>query len=258
MSNNFTFLVMTSDLVADAASVTADSAMSGFPATNLKYDVDGSISKVFKTNLSLTLDLLIDKGNTSAWDLVVLLNHNFTSAATVTIKAGTTNATSDYSQSMTWREFDMWYLKAASVTYRYILITVSDPTNPAGYLSIGGVRIGGSTTVAKNFDWGFDYEYQSQNRVSRTDLGAASVDRLIDQVQITLQWSVMPTTAKRDEIVDFLKSMKGQAIPAFIILNPSASEGYYVRLMTMPKDTRNFYSTINRQTFLEESRGLKL
>jgi hypothetical protein len=256
--SNFTYLSTEADLVQDAASITATSNNASFPDSNLRYDKSVPLANVWKSAaLATGPTILFDFGASHNWNVVILLNHNLTSAATVTVTAGTTNATADFSQSMTWREFDMYYRNGATLTYRYMRLFFSDAANPDTYISVGKVLVGLTTTLTHNYRYGATVDYQAGQRVSDTDLMTTSVDRLADIVQLQLTWSTLTTTV-RDEMIAFLKALKGAAIPLFIILDTTVYEGYYVRLRSGTTDIRNFRPDIGGVVFREESRGKKL
>lgn len=254
---NLAYLTNIADLVYDSESITADSEDSDYPFSNVRID---TISEPGQTDGETTLDLLIDLGALGSpqnrWDLAAIINHNFTEAAVVTLKAGTTNGTSDFSQVMTWAEFNIWYRAAAYMTYRYVRITVSDPGNPAGYLSIGGIRIGLSTQLETGVAWGRSHTPRSINRVTVSQFGAKGVDHLYQQESITVEFDALTDDAP--DVVAWLKSLKREGVPLVVIPNPEEASAFYVRLVSDFNHLEFPAVQIPEVTFEEESRGLRM
>ncbi len=256
--SNFTYLTTDQDRV-QTATISASTQNGTFLASNLRYDKSVPLALVWKSAAADVsgVTVLFDLGASPNWNFVILLNHNLTSAATVTLTAGTTNACGDFSHSMTWREFDIYYRHTSTLTYRYFKLTFTDAGNSDGYISVGKVLLGFTTTLTKNYRYGATVDYQTGQRINESDLMVTHVDRLADIVELQLTWATLTTTI-RDEMITFLKSLHGASIPLFIILDTDTYEGYYVRLRSGATDIRNFRPDIGGVVFREESRGKKL
>ena len=99
-----------------------------------------SINRVIHTNASVYFDF----GEAKKYDSVALINHNISSAATITVQgaddsAFTTNLVGD---SLTHADNNIFKFLAAARTKRYVRIVVTDPTNPDGYIQIGCFVVG--------------------------------------------------------------------------------------------------------------------
>lgn len=251
----FTFLTDDESLVEDAASIVGDSENPDFPFSNFR---ERDVSLLAKSaDGTTTLDLLIDLGGSYSWNLVALLNTNWTSAATITVKAGPTNTTAALSQVVTWRQFDTFYFSAAVLTHRWVRLQVSDSGNPDGCIAIGGVKVGYATTFDFNFDFGWRRRYSTTTRLLRTELGKKHVDAMYKYITLSMSFNVL-TAEARAALVDFLVALDGAAVPLFLIPDPSVYDGYYVRLMTDPEEIQTMRPSIPSIVFEEESRGIKL
>jgi len=93
----------------------------------------------------------IDLGSAETITACVIADHNMTDAATVTLKAGTTSACSNYSQALTVAETIIEYLNQE---YRYWKLEITDAANPDSYIEIGTLYLGGYMELDVNPEWG--------------------------------------------------------------------------------------------------------
>ena len=79
-------------------------------------------------------------------DTLALLNHNFTTSATVQLQGSNspTFATTPYSQNLFTELNDMYWIEPMlpTASYRYWRFVINDPTNADGYLQIGTIIFG--------------------------------------------------------------------------------------------------------------------
>lgn len=255
--SNFTYLTAAEDRVQSSA-ILASSSNGSFPASNMKYDKAVSLAQVWKSGAAVTdVTILFDLAASPNWNIVAMLNHNLSYSATVTLTAGTTNACLDFTQVMTWREFDMYYRHTATFTYRYFKLTISDGANSDGYISIGKVFCGPTVTLTSGFEIAPAFKYSPEQRVNVSDLRRMSVDRLTELVELSVKW-IPFREVNRLELITFLRGLHGSAIPLFLILDTTVYEGYYMRQTSVPSDRRHFKPDVLPTSFIEESRGRKL
>jgi len=100
--------------------------------------------------------LVIDLGSAKLVTAFVLLDHNLTSGATLTLQGHTANSWSSpsYSVAQTVGDPIASYL---SETYQYWRVLITDASNPDGYLKIGDVYLGTYTELVATFariTWG--------------------------------------------------------------------------------------------------------
>lgn len=242
-----------------AATITpvASESNSVYPASNLGLE---RLSKCWRSNGGLSsIDITMDLTAARAIDLVGLANHNFTSAATVAIAAGTTNAYASYSDSMTYRAGTIYKVLSATQTYRYWRIRITDAANSDGFLEAGNLLLGALTTPLKgvSMDPGITIERISQNNVVESDFGTPFVDWLNNRKRISLSFRNMGTT-ERDDYTTFVDALAEEANPLFLIPDSTVYDGWYVRLQGSPMEQRQFYSNAPSLNFLEDGSGKRM
>ena len=255
MPDYFTYLTDDDDLLQGADTITPSSENSLFPASNLR---DKDVSLITKTAAGVvSANWLIDLGASADWDLISILAHNFQSTSTLTLQAGPTNAVSSFSESITWREFDAFKRRSATVNHRFIKLTVADSGNPDNHLSMGAIRIGLSTMLTNNYSYGWRRRHRTENRVLETDLRVKNVDRLVQQKLLVFDFTSM-LKSESDTLAGFLNSLEREAIPVFVIPQPSVYEGYWMNLVSDPEEVIGRRQEIRSVMFEEVSRGVKL
>lgn len=125
----------------------------------------------------------VDIGASYAIDYLSLHAHNLSSAATITLKAGTTagasdtlNSTGNAAYSVTFddlREFSTHYaiIITAGVSARYWTVEITDTGNSDGYIDIGRAGLWQGITPTYNMQWGV--KYGINDGVSDTDRSLA-------------------------------------------------------------------------------------
>lgn len=175
--------VMTTNYCSEAATtITASSANSLFPASNLKHP---HRSKRLRTATgTTTLNVVFDMQTTEAVNSVVFLwpkedGIRLSASAVVKIQANATNVWTAPAVNQTLT-IDNDYMVASHFfttdqSYRYWRAVIEDPSNPYGYVEIGVVWIGKSLTLdpAQN---GFKFQLQDLSKVTTTDFGHRYTD----------------------------------------------------------------------------------
>lgn len=122
----------------------------------------------------------IDLGSSLAIKCLSLHAHNLSSAATITLKAGTTagasdtlNSTGNNAYSVTFdatREFSTHYAVVidADVTARYWTVEIIDTSNSDGYVEIGRVGLWQGLEPAINMSWGVVYGINDESETERS------------------------------------------------------------------------------------------
>ena len=123
----------------------------------------------------------IDFGAPTLITAFLLAGHNFTNAATVTLKAGTTPACADYSLSVAYSTFYRAYL---SQTYQYWQVTISDAANPASFIEIAHLYLGRYVELTRNPDFGSEIPVRYITQSSATPAGVSN--RYIQSKQTTI------------------------------------------------------------------------
>lgn len=177
--------------------------------------IDRRLSRVGRT---LAVDVQWIKFSfSSAIDVthVAILNHNFTSSATVTIQGNTSDswATPAFSHVCTIAD-EIIYSDGLTHTYKYWRITIDDPTNTNTYLELAYVYLGGHADFPY-YDTTPVFGWVSTAEASQSATGQLYGDlRLVLKTVETTHPDVNQTDL--DAIISFFESM--DKVTPFILL----------------------------------------
>lgn len=113
--------------------------------------VDNRVGKVWRTDLATTEWIKWDLGSAQDIDCVAILNHNLTASATITFELNSADSWTPpgFSESPTIATDSdgnvitrIGHMLASQQSYRWVRLTIDDPTNPDGYIQIGRVMFG--------------------------------------------------------------------------------------------------------------------
>jgi len=100
-------------------------------------------------------NLVIDLGSALTPTAVIIADHNFTSGATVTIEANSSNAWGAPAYTYTFSTITDPLVLYLSQTYRYWRLVIADASNPDTYLRIGQLYLGDYVSLDRvNASWG--------------------------------------------------------------------------------------------------------
>jgi len=131
------------NVTATATTITPYSENPTYPcSTALK---DSRLSRYYRSIGVSSENIVFDFGAATSCTDIIILGHNFTAGATITIQANATNVwtSPSYSQVLTVAD-DIAYTFAAAQNYRYWRLTIADASNPDTYIQIAYVFIGNS------------------------------------------------------------------------------------------------------------------
>lgn len=94
----------------------------------------------------------IDLGSAQEVKVLVIYDHNLTSAATITLIGVDPTI---LNESITWAADKILHYLAATTTKRYWQLQITDDTNPDGYIRIGELFMGSYLELSKNYAEGF-------------------------------------------------------------------------------------------------------
>lgn len=238
---------------ASATAITASSADTAYPAANLKVL---PVAKHWRSTGVSSENLQFDLGSALAITLMAVLNHNLTSAATVTVNGGSTANPdgSQYTTTITWREFDMFkLLSAAAQTYRYWKVIFVDTANADGYIKVGKIMLGNATTLGFHWRYGSRFFDQYVNLNLKSAGGVPHVEQKYGIVRQQFDFGPL-TTANMATIRTLYRALKGNAKPLFIIPESDGADGYFGRFINELDRNLNFreYASL---VFEEDGRG---
>jgi hypothetical protein len=130
--------------LALGSALTALSESPNYPCVNLQEE---RLSTTYRTIDLTAQTVTIDLGAPYDISTIAIINHNFTSAATVTVSANTTNSwPGATTKTVTWNA-DMMLNFIIPISYRYWRLEFDDSTNPDGYVEIGRFWLGDYLTI---------------------------------------------------------------------------------------------------------------
>jgi len=255
---NLTWLSNDDNLAArPGVGVSVLTAATAYPKANL---ITLPISKPWRSDgIAFTGEwILLDFGTALAVDLIGLVNHNLSDGAVIVVTAGSTAACADYTANpaAAWRERDAFTLLAASWSYRFWKIAITDQGNTDGYISLGYLVLGDSTTLAGNFSYGWSIGYEAENVEHESDAGVLSVAELFYRRRLSLPFRNL-ATAYVAQLVTLFEGLKRNAIPVFAVPDSEANEGYFGRFVgQIRRSYPNYYAYQDMDLeFVEDSIG---
>lgn len=171
-------IILASPHLIDSSTITGSESVGDMSLLNLK---SRNLYRKFRTT-NLSAQINIDLGSAQEINFASIVAHNGTTSATVTIKAGSTSAVSDYNSGalslLTGSDlgFDLnaFANKFTSQTYRYWRFDFSDTSNPDAYLEMGRIYLSKAFQPSLNAVYGMQEGYQDNSRVKRTVSNAVS------------------------------------------------------------------------------------
>lgn len=219
--------LMTTNYATEAATtVTASTSNARFPSSNLKLPFR---SKRWRSTSPTTQNVVFDLATTEAIDSIVLLwpledGIRLSATAVINIQANATDAWTAPAVDQTLT-IDNTYVVAShffttNQSYRYWRVTVTDPSNPYGYVELGVVWIGKSLVVpsAQN---GFKYSLSDTSKKSETDFGHKYFDEY--PTRATVQFSYANIDYTDVQTIENAFRLNGTRKPVLAVLDEAAA-----------------------------------
>lgn len=226
-----------------SATFTAVSAATSMPASNLNKMQPSDVWR----STSLTSQYIeVDLGSAKAVTVVALMFTNLTSAATWQVQAGSTTAYSNYDSTAVtaWagatqnvdRPHAFLDLTAASQTYRYWKITLTDAANPAGYFEAGRVILSNAFQGTRNYSFGAGRGYKDMTVTKDAFAGQMIVEEKAKRPILSFEANFLTATEAEATILELQRNLSGGVLA---MQDPSAStyrmgRMYYGRLSIEP------------------------
>jgi len=153
----------------DGVTTTPSTENLAYPVTNI---VDTYGTQVFKFEGNTDENIVFDagSGNTIDFNSIGIVNHNFTSSATITIQGNATDSwgSPSFSETVTWVDYLIYQFLSSAASYRYARIRIQDATNTdnlqMGYFTIGTyLQMPGFTSDVKITDKTVGNSYITQS-----------------------------------------------------------------------------------------------
>ena len=254
---NFTYL-RDEDSIVRLAQVSASSSDTNYPITNISAL---PVSKPWRSAEGQIDDVKVrmDFAVAQTIDTLSLVNHNFSSTATITLRGGTSPDPdgTDFNTTITWAEFNAWKLLASTESWRYWTILLNDESNVFGFLQIGYLVFGDATVLAFNFEPQWELERMSAVRVIENEIGVPMVGaRLSGHTVLRISFTTR-TDAQKDTLETFLASLKRETKPLLFLPDSAETEAFFGRLVINHLTERHAkWNDIRDLEFREDAHGV--
>lgn len=223
---NFSFLPWVNNEAAKAAtSVTGPGGNAGYSLSNLQTIY---VPETYRTSNGATVSINFDFGAARDFNVVALVGHNLTDLATVTALAGSvpTPSGSEFTKTIQYRSRDM-YVLVETVTFRYVTIVISDPTNSDAFIELAAVLVGLMTEVPLQFEQNWTFGRVFLNRDQRTNYGTPLSENLSDQISMQCVFTGYNETDMDTVYAVLIELCKASVLPLFIIPRPRFYDGFF-------------------------------
>lgn len=168
--------------LSDAGAVTASSANSSFPVTNLQTIQP---STAWRSTTLTSVYLEVDLGASYALNFVALIRTNATSSAQWRIRLASTQAGLTAGPSYDSGTIDQWpetglddldftnafNYSASMGSARWARIDFTDAANPDGYFQAGRIYVSNAWVPTRNFSYGWGIGFEDDSVIDITDGG---------------------------------------------------------------------------------------
>lgn len=251
---------LATNLLSDDATITASKEDAAYPAENL---YDRQAAKVFRCTSPTALTILVDLGSAHAADTVAIINHNLSSGATLSLKAGASSPPSTVVATPAYRAYDLWK-SFASTAARYWKLDITDANSAA--LQIGQLILGTRIALprARRIGEGYSPARKRSNISGETYGGVFWNYHLFDRHEFNPSFRI-GSAAELAILTALDAAVFGNLYPFVFIPDSSGSEVYYVR-KEESFEPREYDARLAgpelvhdyQMTLIEESRGLEI
>jgi hypothetical protein len=149
--------------LALGSALTALSESPSYPCINLQEE---RLSTTYRTIDLTAQTVTIDLGAAYNISTVAIIAHNFTSSATITVAANSSNSWGSPATSKTvaWN-VDMMLNFFTPVSYQYWQLQFDDQTNPDGYVEMGRFWLGDYLTIDPSSEVDFQITKKRSDRI---------------------------------------------------------------------------------------------
>jgi hypothetical protein len=211
--------------LAKSCAVTDSTEATGYPGTNVQHP---HLSRAWRTTALAAQYIIFDAGagKTISFDTAAIIGHNLTAAAVVKVQSddtptwappGGVDRNADPIQPLMVVDVGV-----GTTARRYVRVYIDDPTNPAGYISIGrimlGIRFEGET-----IDRGFKVSIEDSTVLSQSQSGQIFADLGVQQRVYSFSLGTMKNATKQ-KLLAIVQSA-GQYDPVVVIPAESSIPG---------------------------------
>jgi len=183
---------------------------------------DGFINKPFRWTAKENNTLLFDFGGAVTIDLIVLLQHNFTSNVVATLTSGTTSACDDgYSGTITYAATNT-YTSITPTSNRYWKLEIDD-AGCSSNSELCEIYMGVDVPFSKMYSHGWEEGLVHMNDERITEFGNELVYEKYSIRTYRLPWNACTSTV-RDEIKTLITATKRNLTSFVLIPDTSAND----------------------------------
>lgn len=243
------------NLIGTDAVLTPSTEDDAYPA---EYLIDHQAARVFRGTSQTALTILIDFGVAISADTIALVNHNLTSGATLSLKAGATSPPASVVATPTYRAHDLWKGFTATAA-RYWLLEIADANSAP--IQIGQLLIGTRVVFPRGRRIGNYQPRTERTIISGETYGGASYHYPVhSRKTFNPTWRVLLSELAIFETLE--SAVIGSTYPWLYIPEITAAACYYVRKEPSFEPTEFDKSTEPvmdyQMTLREEPRGLEV
>lgn len=150
--------------------------------------------------LELPNTVTIDLGSAKEVKAMAVYDHNFTSAATITLEADdaatfdSNGGSPQFSESVTWIADKILHYLSVATTKRYWRLKVTDLANPDGYIEISELFLGSYLEISVPRIYGMSWNYDIKSDVTESPYGVES-DKYYNLIKpLTINYVNVPDT----------------------------------------------------------------
>lgn len=197
--------------------------------------------------------ITVDLGSAQEVEACILMDHNFTSAATLLLEADDADSfdsdggSAQFSEAMSWASAQILHYLSAAETRRYWRISVTDAGNTDGYIELSELFLGPYVELSANYEEGFTEETEFVLHQNRTPYGIGR-DRFFNtrmKCEFSFRGMVASDITALKALITATVSRSLGTLKPFWFNMDSAVVGdtYLVKIESLPVDhmTRSYY-----------------
>ena len=254
----FTYLKFADSHIANAT-LTPDTEDALYPVENVQAE---PAAETYRSTSASAQKILIDYAAPVLAGQFLLINHNLTSAATITLRGGSSQDPDglDFEVVIPWATRNAWVLFDALETWRYWSLTIDDASNPDGVLEMGLLLHGLKWQLTRNFNLASERRSETVNQALESEFGVITTGQnLYQRTRFVATWKTT-TDAERLALAEFLARLEKERGGLAWIPDPDETVAYYGRLVTDHSEVRRFahITDFSGLELLEDSTGRSL
>lgn len=186
----------------------------------------------------------IDLGSAQEVKVLILYDHNMTSAATITLIGVDPTI---FSEAIAWADDKIIHFLSTATTKRYWQLQITDAANPDLYIEIGEIYLGSYLELTKNYAEGFSEEIEFLMDSNKTSYGIEKSRFYNQQRLFTFDFNVMPladVTSLKALVAAIASKSTGIFKPFFFNKDlATPNDTYLVKIVSLPVKhrTKSYY-----------------